>query len=243
MTKDKKLNDNSNKSRETSHGGESGPTPRLGLATGVTREIYPERGKAFIGAYAGAQAEGIPFLIAIETGTREGTQFAPTVREWGAWLAYFERKKINHVAMAHRPYYTVPARWPHLFDAEASIAADMESANAFEQHQRRSRKTDTAEPGRDRKAFVTGELGYDPEKARSSRACFVAPAPNVDVSDFPASTSRAFDPSPDAKPAPENPPWRDKDELARSMERINQRIAGKDYLFGEGDTPPKEPAP
>lgn len=95
----------------------------------------------------------------------------------------------------------------------------------------------------DRKAFVIRELGYDPSKSRSSRACFLAPAPLVDVSDFPASTSRAFDPSPDAKPAPENPPWRDKAELAKSMERINRHMASKDYLFGEGDPPPKEPAP
>lgn len=87
----------------------------------------------------------------------------------------------------------------------------------------------------ERKAFVIRELGYDPAKIRPSRACFIPPPPTVDISDFPATTSRAMDPAPDAKPLPETPPWRDKNELAKSMDRINRYMASKDYLFGTDD--------
>lgn len=41
-----------------------------------------------------------------------------TIDEWGAWMAYFRMRKIPTSIFQAQGRGTVPARWPHLFDAD-----------------------------------------------------------------------------------------------------------------------------
>lgn len=49
--------------------------------------------------------------------------FPVTARQWCAWLAYFGAKGIKNCA-EKLGRYTVPAEWPHMFDADWTIADD-----------------------------------------------------------------------------------------------------------------------
>lgn len=88
-----------------------------------------------------------------------------------------------------------------------------------------------------RKAFVIRELGYDPIKKRVEAPCFIPPPPSVDISDFPdgsATVANWEGPGPQVPPSgkPVDPkPWHDKEELARSRDRIAAYMASDKYLF------------
>lgn len=92
----------------------------------ITAETYAKAGKAFIGV------QGHGFVVALEAKRIEGDLLPASLRQWGAWRAYFLRKKISHGIMERKGYYTVPAEWPHQFDADASMLDDMEAGQVFE---------------------------------------------------------------------------------------------------------------
>lgn len=58
-----------------------------------------------------------------------------TRRQWGAWRAYFAKLKINLAFFDSRNYYTVPAEWPHLFDADQPEADDIAAAGWYDQQE------------------------------------------------------------------------------------------------------------
>lgn len=96
------------------------------LARDVTAETYAVKAKAFILAN-----DNVGFVIAIQDTAKAD---AITARQWGAWLSYFKRLGIKgYPALMERlGYFTVPAEWPHLFDADATVQSDNAAADGFE---------------------------------------------------------------------------------------------------------------
>lgn len=88
-----------------------------------------------------------------------------------------------------------------------------------------------------RKAIVINALGYDPAGKRPPVPCFIPPQPTVDVSDFPDGSDAVMswkgpvDPSPTAPKPDDRAPWHDKEELAKSRDRIAAYMASDKYLF------------
>jgi hypothetical protein len=102
-------------------------SPRL--VQGVTAENYTALAKGFMEAGGGA------VLALKETGIDGETRYEATPRQWGSWRAYFKAKSIktnfmDMQAKAGKPW-TVPAPWPHEFDAEATVQADHEAGESF----------------------------------------------------------------------------------------------------------------
>lgn len=102
-------------------------TPRQ-LVRNVTAENYQAIGSAFIGLYGGA-------IIALVDGKSQGEEWTAAARQWGAWRAYFSKRKIKTTFMDARgkegKCWTVPAGWPHEFDGDATVQDDQEAANWF----------------------------------------------------------------------------------------------------------------
>lgn len=88
-----------------------------------------------------------------------------TPGQWAAWRAYFARLGVPTRIMDSRDYYTVPAEWPHLFDAMATVGDDHEAARNFASHRDGNRSTAVLST-QARKAAVSNRLGYDPSKRR-----------------------------------------------------------------------------
>lgn len=113
--------------RNPNGGQSSKDTPRQ-LVHSVTRENYQEVGSAFIGMFGSA-------IIALKDGTSGSEVWAATPRQWGAWRAYFKTRGITTRFMDDRgrqgKSWTVPAPWPHEFDADATVQGDMQAADIF----------------------------------------------------------------------------------------------------------------
>ena len=129
---------------------------------GVSAESYPGMSLAFI------RAAGRGFVIVGDA--LQATPSMPlTIREWGAWMAYFLAKRIPHAYVKSKGLASVPARWPHLFDADWRPGNDEHAADIFESKAARQTRA-LSDAHRDR-MFVTNRLGYDPSRRRNiSRA-------------------------------------------------------------------------
>lgn len=101
------------------------------LVRNVTGENYGQLGSDFI-----AVNGGTGFIVALRDGQAQGVEYMQTLRQWGAWYAYFVRIKHKAFAMLKREYYTVPAEWPHLFDATATFLQDVDVGAEFERRYR-----------------------------------------------------------------------------------------------------------
>lgn len=110
---------------------------RVGLVHGVTRDNWALIARQFIGVNGG-------YVLGLEAGECQGTPFEQAPRQWGAWRAYFKKKGIPTTFMDAKakataenkqsvnPHcWTVPAEWPHMFDAEATVQEDHEAGNLF----------------------------------------------------------------------------------------------------------------
>lgn len=131
-------------------------------------ENYLKAAKAFVLAREGG------FLIALAPGKKQGAEFAASVRQWGAWRAYF--KTIGHRQMVRfmdwwgtekNACLTVPAEWPHLFDAAATVQGDHEAGERFARNHRPER-IDIANQAR-RMATVAAYRSRLPQDKISSR--------------------------------------------------------------------------
>ena len=100
--------------------------------TGVTGKNYGDKGSAFIMANPDRC-----FTIkrqSYEKRDESGHFVKPTAEDilkWGAWRAYFIRIGYSVHRFDKCDYYTVPASWPHEFDAEATVAADYVAGEQF----------------------------------------------------------------------------------------------------------------
>lgn len=127
---------------------------------GINAENYFAMGKAFIGA----QEKGFVIIRDQAWATHE---FGHTPREWGAWMSYFRSRRIKAVVFEKQGKGTVPARWPHLFDADWHPDNDEQAADMFETTLAgETRDAERALSAEGRKAAVTNRLGYDPAKRR-----------------------------------------------------------------------------
>ena len=111
------------------------------LAHDVTADNYAEKARGFIAANGGKG-----FVIVQWPTHKASLELKPTLSQWGAWRAYFQVKKINMGWFEHRAYYTVPAEWPHEFDAQATIASDVEHGEDFKREWLARSKRDKAKP-------------------------------------------------------------------------------------------------
>jgi hypothetical protein len=89
---------------------------------GVTAENYAAYAKPFIAA-------GLSRMISRLLPSDEEPN--DTRRQWGAWLSYFLRHRIPAKQMGVLNVYMVPAEWPHLFDADETIADDYTAGKRF----------------------------------------------------------------------------------------------------------------
>lgn len=115
----------------------SSPNTARSLVRSVTADNWQAVAGAFIGAYGG-------FVLGLEEGECQGVAFGQSPRQWGAWRAYFKKRGIKTTFMDAKakataenkqtvnPHcWTVPAEWPHLFDADATVQEDHEAGNLF----------------------------------------------------------------------------------------------------------------
>lgn len=102
----------------------------MGLVRNITRETYTKAAVAFC-----EMNDGMAYEVSLEPYLREHNSVSATEREWGAWYAYFAAKGISTRVMKWQAEggkpTTVPARWPNEFDADWTLAQDLESANHF----------------------------------------------------------------------------------------------------------------
>lgn len=129
---------------------------------GITAENYYPLAKAFIGA----QGHGFVIVRDLEWATHE---FAHSPREWGAWMAYFAAKKLPRLTIERKGIGTVPAQWPHIFDADWKAAADTHGADRYVAGlAKETRVASGVVDAAARKTFITNRLGYDPAKRRGT---------------------------------------------------------------------------
>lgn len=104
----------------------------------VTKENYYARATAFMEVRADADGKLGVMLDKLQHPAK-----------WAAWLAYFRSHRINKCGYMKKQAktYMVPAEWPHVFDAEATMTADHLAADQAsrerageEQHTRERRK-------------------------------------------------------------------------------------------------------
>lgn len=115
----------------------SSPSTARNLVRSVTADNWQAVAGAFIGAYGGV-------VLGLEAGECQGVAFGQSPRQWGAWRAYFKKRGIKTTFMDAKakataeskatvnPHcWTVPAEWPHMFDADATVQEDHEAGNLF----------------------------------------------------------------------------------------------------------------
>lgn len=145
---------------------------------GITPENYHEIAKAFVVANGGTG-----FFI-VRRDIDATTEFPPTPRQWGAWMGYFHSRRIPNQTFLQRGRGTVPAEWPHLFDADWQRGNDDQAADLFESkvgaEQRRGTYVIDATA---RRNTVKTKLGHDPSQRDVPR--YGGMPPRVDISDFP----------------------------------------------------------
>jgi hypothetical protein len=109
----------------------------------VTSDNYLDIAKAFLSTYGGA-------VVAIKDGKMTAYEYSASPKQWGAWRAYFKARKLSVAFMDERgrdgKCITVPALWPHEFDADASVQDDYRAGewfvSAMERHTARRRMLD-----------------------------------------------------------------------------------------------------
>lgn len=101
----------------------SSSTARPGLARGVNKDNLTAKAKAFVEMGSGEwQSVGKP---------SELTNGENRMREFGAWVAYFKHLGMPTRWFEEREAITVPARWPHMFDAEREVQTDYAAAGVW----------------------------------------------------------------------------------------------------------------
>lgn len=98
-----------------------------GLASGINADNYAEYGRLRVTANGGTG-----FLVALRNGEKHGVKYTQSIKQYGAWLAFFKRARIPHQRMERSEFYTVPAEWPHQFTTDSTITEDHEAGGEFE---------------------------------------------------------------------------------------------------------------
>lgn len=101
----------------------------------VTKETYEPKAYAFIMGNGGTG-----FMIAKRPGVNLNGKYEATLKQFGAWRAYFIKIGKSTAFMDRRPYYMVPAEFPHMFDAQAMVLEDAANGQNFESEFLRSER-------------------------------------------------------------------------------------------------------
>lgn len=107
------------------------------LVKGVTPDNFAELAKAFMGSAKKS------FAISVRDRIVEGIEIPATPRQWGAWRAWRVARGLpvafmDMQAKANKAW-TVPAEWPHEFDAGATVQGDNEAGDRFLRNRRDER--------------------------------------------------------------------------------------------------------
>lgn len=122
-------------------------------------------------------------------------EFRPQPRQWGAWLAYWQRIGYRCRGVEARGYATVPTEWPHDFDVAAGMNADDQAGEMFFNRWERERSERRSAADAIQRAATVTRLWRQIASARrvqtpDSHLAF-ADAP-LDLSEFPdAGASKA----------------------------------------------------
>lgn len=113
-------------------------TAKPGLARGVTKDTLTAKAKVFVEMGSGEwQAVGRPC---------DATNGENRTKEFGAWLAYFDGLGMPTRWFEGREAITVPARWPHLFDAEREVQTDYSAAGTWTARMEMERRAEVERP-------------------------------------------------------------------------------------------------
>jgi len=109
-----------------------------GLARGVTKDNLTAKAKAVVEMGSGEwQSVGKPC---------DATNGENRMREFGAWIAYFQHLGMPTRWMEGREAITVPARWPHMFDAEREVQTDYAAAGHWLARVEMERRAELEQP-------------------------------------------------------------------------------------------------
>lgn len=118
--------------------------PQAEPITGVTADNYTALAKAFAQANGGS-------TVCLQNRTEHGVSIPADPRRWGAWRAYLRSigmpVRFMDAGGALGRIVSVPAAWPHQFDAKRMRAEDDIAGVKFEQGYRPER-TDLADAAR-----------------------------------------------------------------------------------------------
>jgi hypothetical protein len=98
-------------------------THKPGLARNVTKDTLTLKAKVFVEMGSGEwMSVGKPSDL---------TNGENRMREFGAWVEYFKTLGMPTRWYEERVNITVPARWPHMFDAEREVQTDYAAAGVW----------------------------------------------------------------------------------------------------------------
>ena len=104
------------------------------LVRNVTRDNYLSLAMAF------SRTNEKTHVLCLTPRFEHGERIPATVAQWGAWRAYYWGKNIPHAFMDCRAkegkVWSVPAAWPHEFDADASLQDDHSHGERFRRNHR-----------------------------------------------------------------------------------------------------------
>lgn len=98
-------------------------TAKPGLARDVTKDNLILKAKAFVEIGSGE-------WVTVGKPT-ELTNGENRIKEFGAWIAYFQQLGLRTQWYEERVNITVPARWPHMFDADRDVQKDYAAAGVW----------------------------------------------------------------------------------------------------------------
>jgi hypothetical protein len=127
-------------------------THKPGLARNVTKDTLTLKAKVFVEMGSGEWVSvGKPSDL---------TNGEARVREFGAWIEYFKTLGMPTRWYEERVNITVPARWPHMFDAEREVQTDYAAAGVWMDQVEMERRLDleTTELTPEQKQKVVSKL-------------------------------------------------------------------------------------
>lgn len=123
----------------------------------LLRNITNENFEAMASAFSNLN-DGICSILSLEPWVHSGIEKPATIGPWMAWRDYRISKRLSirfmdHMAKSNKRW-TVPALWPHEFDADRSVADDMKIESHYRANPFKEKPRDHNISEDERKAFV-----------------------------------------------------------------------------------------
>lgn len=129
---------------------------------GLVRNITNENFEAMAASFAKLN-DGVCYELGLDPWIREGLSRPAKIGQWMAWRDYRISKKLSVRFMDHQArrnkQWTVPAEWPHEFDAERTVQHDKSVAAKFQFNPFAGKLVDKINDPIRRQDFVSRALG------------------------------------------------------------------------------------